>query len=332
LLQSDLPQESKMRFQNKLICPLLISFCFAGGFILPAGQSYIPFIPPSGSAALAATEKLPALNELYLLKTAYPDVRFAMEYDPSEGDWCLSVTSYGKTTKLYRAEGRYLTASQLPGKKDFQLVLYPYERILENPAGFSSEEIAHIKSYSSESSRADSAVVSTALFSAIYDAETRTETENHLRTISFLGKQTTVHERIIQPLMRVEVKIKQLARTDPSVAASCDTLLSADSYSWRSVRDTDSRSFHSYGIALDILPKDWGSKILYWKYEHDKTGDLWMLTPVSDRWTPPPAVIKVFEDEGFIWGGRWVIWDNMHFEYHPELIKAGYDSSTVGAY
>ncbi|MBQ9624309.1 MAG: M15 family metallopeptidase, partial [Treponema sp.] len=25
-------------------------------------------------------------------------------------------------------------------------------------------------------------------------------------------------------------------------------------------------------------------------------------------------------EEGFIWGGYWVIFDNMHFEYHPELI------------
>ena len=30
--------------------------------------------------------------------------------------------------------------------------------------------------------------------------------------------------------------------------------------------------------------------------------------------------IDIFEDEGFIWGGKWMIWDNMHFEYHPELI------------
>jgi hypothetical protein len=321
-----------MCFQNKLICPLLIFFCFAGGFILPAGQSYIPFIPPSGSAALAATEKLPAINELYLLKSAYPDVRFTMEYDPSEGDWCLSVTSYGKTTKLYRAGGRYLTASQLPSKEDFQLVLYPYERILEDPACFSSAEIAHIKSYSSGSSRADSAVASTALFSAIYDAATRTETESHLRTIIFLGKRTTVNERIIQPLMRVQEKIKKLALTDPDVSEFCSTLLSTDSYAWRSVRDTDSRSFHSYGIAIDILPKEWAGKILYWKYERDKNGDTWMLTPLSDRWMPPEPVIKAFEDEGFIWGGRWVIWDNMHFEYHPELIKAGYSSSSVGVY
>jgi len=321
-----------MHLQNKLIYSLLFLSCFTGGSVLPAVQSYIPFIPPAGSAALAVTEKQPAMNELHLLKTSYPDVRFAMEYDPSEGDWCLSVTSYKKTTKLYRAGGRYVTAAQLPSKDKFQLVLYPYERVLENPADFSTAEIAHIKSYSSGSSRADNTETSTALFSAIYDAPTRIETESHLKTITFLGRPTTVHEFIVQPLMRVEKRIKQLALTNSEVAGFCNTLLSADSYSWRSVRDTDSRSFHSYGIAVDILPKEWGDKILYWKYEQDKNGDTWMLTPLSDRWMPPAPVIKAFEDEGFIWGGRWIIWDNMHFEYHPELIKAGSDSSTVGAY
>ncbi|MDR3191497.1 MAG: M15 family metallopeptidase, partial [Treponema sp.] len=26
-----------------------------------------------------------------------------------------------------------------------------------------------------------------------------------------------------------------------------------------------------------------------------------------------------FENEGFIWGGKWGLYDNMHFEYRPEL-------------
>ena len=34
---------------------------------------------------------------------------------------------------------------------------------------------------------------------------------------------------------------------------------------------------------------------------------------------PPKEVIDIFLEEGFIWGGNWAIWDNMHFEYHPEL-------------
>ena len=46
-----------------------------------------------------------------------------------------------------------------------------------------------------------------------------------------------------------------------------------------------------------------------------------MLTPLTSRWMPPYEIINIFEEEGFIWGGKWLIWDNMHFEYRPELIK-----------
>ena len=46
-----------------------------------------------------------------------------------------------------------------------------------------------------------------------------------------------------------------------------------------------------------------------------------MKTPLSERWMPPKIVRDIFESEGFIWGGKWTVWDTMHFEYHPELIK-----------
>lgn len=93
-------------------------------------------------------------------------------------------------------------------------------------------------------------------------------------------------------------------------------------YNWCQIRDSPTRSFHSYGIALDILPRGWGNKIVYWGYEKQNGNADWMLIPLKDRWLPPPAVVKAFEDEGFIWGGRWAVWDNMHFEYHPELLLA----------
>jgi hypothetical protein len=34
-------------------------------------------------------------------------------------------------------------------------------------------------------------------------------------------------------------------------------------------------------------------------------------------------VIRAFEEQGFIWGGRWARYDTMHFEYHPELLILG---------
>ncbi|MDY2825712.1 MAG: M15 family metallopeptidase, partial [Treponema sp.] len=43
--------------------------------------------------------------------------------------------------------------------------------------------------------------------------------------------------------------------------------------------------------------------------------------------TPPQEIIDIFASEGFIWGGTWAVWDNMHFEYHPELIINSQDVS-----
>jgi hypothetical protein len=44
-----------------------------------------------------------------------------------------------------------------------------------------------------------------------------------------------------------------------------------------------------------------------------------MLIPLERRWQPPEKVIRAFEYEGFIWGGKWIFFDTMHFEYRPEL-------------
>jgi hypothetical protein len=74
------------------------------------------------------------------------------------------------------------------------------------------------------------------------------------------------------------------------------------------------------GLAIDLLPRRWQNKIIYWNWEKNKGNEDWMLIPLSERWMPPKRVIDIFEKEGFIWGGKWTVWDNMHFEYRPELI------------
>jgi hypothetical protein len=44
-----------------------------------------------------------------------------------------------------------------------------------------------------------------------------------------------------------------------------------------------------------------------------------MLVSPERRWQPPEGVIRLFEDEGFTWGGKWALYDTMHFEFRPEL-------------
>ena len=82
-------------------------------------------------------------------------------------------------------------------------------------------------------------------------------------------------------------------------------------YNCRNVADTGGPSMHSWGAAIDINPvySD------YW---------LWHRTAAPER---APAdriaaeIVDIFERHGFIWGGKWLHYDTMHFEYRPELLS-----------
>lgn len=294
--------------------------CLAAAVLPAAAQVLFPVLPPEKASAAVLRTLSPEQDELLLFKKSYPKVQFSLERASDRDDWILYVTSYGRTTALYRADGKYLSGTQLALEDDYKPVLYPYPSEIPDPADFSDSQIKKIKEYA-DYSRQHTSLASTALFSAIYGAETQSSTESRLVSITFLGKKMTVHEQIALPLERVQKRIKLLAVQHKDTADFVKTIKSADCYSWRSIRDRDSRSFHSYGAAVDILPESWNRKILYWAWERGKNPDSWMLVPVSKRWMPPADVISAFEAEGFIWGGRWIVWDNMHFEYHPELLS-----------
>ena len=261
-------------------------------------------------------------EELEIFRQSYPWCDFELDYDKQVKDWTLRVTSYKKTTTLYRAEGLYLPKKELPNRDHYWRVIYKYNRTLDDPADFSEEKKQMIREYSSAENRKSGAVSSKFIFDAIYDCHTRASTETHLRSMTLWNKPVNMHRQVGKILDRVELKVWRLAKTDKEVANFLKTLSRCYGYNWRQIRDSPTRSFHSYGIAVDILPKNWGNKIVYWGYEKQKGNKDWMLIPLKARWMPPAAVIKAFEDEGFIWGGRWAIWDNMHFEYHPELLIA----------
>jgi peptidoglycan L-alanyl-D-glutamate endopeptidase CwlK len=80
-------------------------------------------------------------------------------------------------------------------------------------------------------------------------------------------------------------------------------------FNFRNIKDSDALSPHSYGIAID-LNKQYGN---YWKWDLDKGLQLTRRNKI------PSQVVRVFEKNGFIWGGRWTSYDTMHFEYRPEF-------------
>ncbi|MDR0377382.1 MAG: M15 family metallopeptidase, partial [Spirochaetaceae bacterium] len=89
-------------------------------------------------------------------------------------------------------------------------------------------------------------------------------------------------------------------------------------------------SYHSYGTAVDLLMKARAGMETYWQWTAAKGID-WRSVPAERRQNPPVTAIRAFEDQGFIWGGRWSRYDTMHFEYHPELLILGTGRKPEGA-
>jgi len=271
---------------------------------------------------LYATESgFPDFPELPILRQAYPDVRFSAYYDEGKQDWIITLQREGQSAVLYRADGRFLSEEQLSQKERFRMLIYRFPAKLADPADFTEEEIDRISRFGATENRKIAPVSGTALFDALYDSTTRESVEVHIRPVQFLGREIRVHERITGPLSRVEKVILMEAEGDGEVRQFVNSLGSAGGYAWRQIQDTSGRSFHSMGLAIDLLPVGWQSKVVYWNWEKNKGRTMWMLIPLSERWMPPAKVIDAFESEGFIWGGKWPVWDNMHFEYRPELIK-----------
>lgn len=80
----------------------------------------------------------------------------------------------------------------------------------------------------------------------------------------------------------------------------------AGTWYWRKIAGTDRLSMHSYGIAIDINPA-YGD---YWRWDAE----------YRYRIRLPLEIVEIFENEGFIWGGRWYHYDSFHFEFRPELL------------
>lgn len=266
---------------------------------------------------------------LYVFRESYPDVAFEAEWDESVADWRVHISVPGAAEGGSReydvlwADGAMLSQEAAAERGRYWTLLYRYAAQLPDPAAFSEEDIERMRSFGSASNRMSGAGTPMFFFDILYDGFSRAGLEGNIVSVQFLGHTARIHRRIQSALSRVQENILALAQTDTQVRQFVSGIKSTDAYYWRQIGGTNRKSFHSYGIAIDILPKSLGGKAIYWAWTKDKEPDNWMLTPLEDRWMPPQGVIDIFEAEGFIWGGKWAVWDNMHFEYHPELIRFG---------
>ena len=80
-------------------------------------------------------------------------------------------------------------------------------------------------------------------------------------------------------------------------------------FNYRLISGTNRLSPHSFGIAIDLK----SDKKDYWKWSSKENGE----KRINEY---PEELVKVFEENNFIWGGKWGYFDILHFEYRPEII------------
>ena len=282
-----------------------------------------------------------ALTELGLLRAAGGDQAedmaklFAAAYGGrlgpavfQDGDWTFEMDG----VRWYYAQGRFLPQEDAERPQDFRpQFLYRYS---PEPPG-NPDEISpwryvanQIISRRQSSFRMPYRLYSTPdairspFFETLWQARSKAEAFSRQRWIRFLGRSVQVHQDIVSPLDRVETNIQELAKEDPEIQNWIKNLQSITGWNWRNVAGSTNRSFHAYGVAVDLLIKVRPGMETYWQWTAAKGID-WRSVPAEKRQNPPAAAIRAFEEQGFIWGGRWARYDTMHFEYHPELLILG---------
>jgi hypothetical protein len=244
---------------------------------------------------------------------SYPDRVSAVTWSGDDG----TITVAGET--FYWAQGRLLPPSLRNAWESYSPHgYYRYPSEPTDPGTLKAEQVERLRLQGSSEARISRTDHDNAFEGALYGGQTRAEVERNLRKISFLGHEITVHNLIVEPLGRVEQRIRNAAARDREIAAFISSISYMGAYNWRQIQGTHRRSYHSWGLAVDIQPNRLGNKVIYWQWERERNEN-WMLVPLDRRWQPPGEVIRIFESEGFTWGGKWGLYDNMHFEFRPEL-------------
>ncbi|MFH1138179.1 MAG: M15 family metallopeptidase [Pseudomonadota bacterium] len=138
------------------------------------------------------------------------------------------------------------------------------------------------------------------------------EVKKNLIPVNFCGTSVLFNKLYgaADALTKVSLQLNALMQNDSKFKNFLFPL--SGTFVWRKIAGTQRLSPHSWGIAIDINPKQnpywrWSKKILPLEVE-------------SIRSNFPIKLINIFENNGFIWGGKWSHYDMMHFEYRPELL------------
>jgi hypothetical protein len=267
-------------------------------------------LSPASKPILAETR--PGEAEIRSLAAAWPG-RIA-EIAVRGDDWMLRIDD----TWFAWAHGRMLAEAERGTWQDYApLAFYEYPRGLPPLPAFDDAASGRLRARVASEQRHPPRR-NEKFLGLLLHAENRAATESRLVRTEISGFSVTVHERLRGPLARVSRELDFLRKADPRASLYLRQIAEMNGYNYRFVEGTRSRSLHSYGTAVDLIPRrPIGHS--YWQWAMNTVPDWWTI-PYDQRWMPPLTVVRAFERQGFVWGGKWLFFDTMHFEYRPEIL------------
>ncbi len=222
-----------------------------------------------------------------------------------EGDRVYVITENGSRLVYDDFEVKDFETDVLPDLQDTMDVLYYFGGV----TGRSTTDPGRIKPYT--------------LLDALYGHE-KAEIADDLQKVAFFGQNLNMNAKYgaYEALSAAVTELGPLMSADTTTVPYITP--SSGTWNYRLISGTTVLSLHAYGIAIDFKFNSYD----YWRWISTDQQEAIAIQRIADY---PDAIYAIMEKYGFIWGGKWMHYDTVHYEYRPELIfKATYFSEAPG--